>query len=129
MTLQEAEGSLQILNDKIGKLLKEREKVLKEWNVAFNSENPQNIVCVDEGEGQSHDLYLVNSESKMLVCRFNDLDIRGSINDFYKFIDKSMRILNIANGRDYEPLDYQKNLVYAKASEIREQMGEKEGGL
>lgn len=40
MTLQEAELKLTDLNNKIAELLSERESVIKEWNAAFNSENP-----------------------------------------------------------------------------------------
>ena len=42
MTLQEAESKLSDLNNKIAELLSEREEVIKEWNIAFNSENPEN---------------------------------------------------------------------------------------
>lgn len=119
MALKELETRLSELDEKISELLKEREKVLKEWNIAFSAENPQNIVCIDENIGDSHTLYLVNGESRMLVCCINDFDIKGSTNDYYKVIDNSMHIINIANGRDFEIMDYQKNLVYAKAAEIR----------
>lgn len=44
------------------------------------------------------------------------------INDFYKIIDNSMKIINIANNRYAELLEYQKHLVYAKAIEIRESL-------
>ncbi len=40
MTLQEAEIKLSELNTEINELLQEREAVLKEWNTAFNAENP-----------------------------------------------------------------------------------------
>ena len=119
MALKELEIRLSELDEKISELLKERERVLKEWNIAFSAENPQNIVCIDENVGGTHTLYLVNGESRMLVCRINDFDIKGNINDFYKVIDNSMHIINIANGRDFEIMDYQKNFVYAKAAEIR----------
>ena len=46
----------------------------------------------------------------------------GSLDDFYKVLDNSMGMLNIANKRDFELPDDQKNLVYAKAIEIRERM-------
>lgn len=39
MTLQETEAKLSELNNCIAELLKERESVLKEWNIAFNTEN------------------------------------------------------------------------------------------
>jgi len=120
MTLKEAEARLLELNTEINKLLKEREAVLKEWNIAFNTENQDKITCIDENIGGSHKLYLVNGESKMLICHLDDYDMEGSIGDFYKRIDNSIHIQNIANKRDYDVLDYQKNLVYAKAIEIRE---------
>lgn len=123
MTLQEAETKLSELNNQIAELLKEREKVLKEWNIAFNTENPDKIICIDENIGDSHKLYLVNGESKMLVCYLNIYDMEGSINDFYKRIDNSMHILNIRNGRDFEIPEYQRNLVSVKAIEIRESLG------
>lgn len=37
MTLQETETKLSKLNTEINKLLQEREAVLKEWNIAFNT--------------------------------------------------------------------------------------------
>lgn len=120
MTLQESEKSLSELNSEINKLLEKREKVLKEWNTAFNTENPENITCADESIGDCHNLYLVNNESRMLVCRFSNYDMKGSLEDFYKRIDNSMCIMNIANKRDYETPDFEKNLVYAKAIEVRE---------
>lgn len=120
MTLQEAEARLSELNAEINKLLEERETVLKEWNIAFNTENQDKITCIDENIGDSHKLYLVNGESKMLMCHLDNYDMEGSIGDFYKRIDNSMCIQNIANKRDFDVLDYQKNLVYAKAIEIRE---------
>ena len=122
MTLQEAEIKLSELNEEINRLLSEREDVLKEWNDAFGKENPQNIICIDENVGDSHNLYLVNGESRKEVCLFGDRDFKGSLDDFYKVLDNSMGMLNIANKRDFELPDDQKNLVYAKAIEIRERM-------
>ncbi len=122
MTLQEAETKLYELNAEINNLLQEREAVLKEWNTAFNTENQDNIICVDENEGDVHKLYLVNGDSKMFMCHLDNYDMNSSLNDFYKHIDTSMHIQNIANRRDFEIPDYQKNLVYAKAIEIRESL-------
>ena len=123
MTLQEAETKLSELNNEINRLLEERETVLKEWNIAFNTENQDNITCIDENIGDSHKLYLVNGESKMLVCHLDSFDMKGSLNDFYKRIDNSMHIQNITNNRNFEIPEYQKNLVYTKAIEIRESLG------
>ena len=121
MTLQEADTKLSSINEEIARLLKEREKVLKEWSAAFNSENPENIVCIDENiEDIVHNLYLVNGDFKMHACLFDCYDIKGNVNDFYKRIDTSMQMFNVANGREFDSPDYQKNLVYAKAAEIRE---------
>lgn len=119
MTLLESEVKLSELNTKIDKLLKEREIILKEWYSAFNTENPQGIVCEVENIGDCHNLYLVNGDSKMHVCIFDNYDMKGSIEEFYKRIDSSRCILNVANGRDETP-EYQKNLIYAKAIGIRE---------
>lgn len=122
MTLQEAETKLSELSAEINKLLQDREAVLKEWNLAFYTENQDNIICIDENIGDVHKLYLVNGESKMFICHLDNYDMNGSLQDFYKHIDNSMHIHNIANGRDFEIPDYQKNLVYAKAIEIRESL-------
>lgn len=119
MTLKEAEEKLSKLNNEINELLEKREIVLKEWNIAFNTENQGNIVCIDENIGNVHKLYLINGESKMLMCYFDNFDMKASLNDFYKGIDTSMQIQNIANKGDFEIPDYQKNLIYAKAVEIR----------
>lgn len=67
MILQEVEEKLSDLNNKIAELLSEREKVIKEWNIAFNSENPESIICIDENEFGFHELYLVNGDFKILV--------------------------------------------------------------
>lgn len=128
MTLQEAEERLSEIDEKINVLLKERETVLKEWDTAFHTKDPQNIVCIDENTVGVHNFYLVSGESKKHVCLFSERDIIGSIEEFYKCIDNSMRILNIANGSDFEIPDYQRNLVYAKAMEIREKIGGKSLG-
>ena len=122
MTLQEAEEKLSDLNNKIAELLSEREDVIKEWNIAFNSENPENIICIDENIGESHKLYLVNGDFKIPVCYLSEKDIRGSINDFNRIIDNSIHILNIANKREFDSPEYQKNLIYAKAIEIRDSL-------
>lgn len=120
MTLQESEVKLSELNAQISKLLREREAVLKEWNSAFFAENPEGIVCIDESIGDSHTLYLVNGESKIQACMFNRYDMEGGIEEFYKRLDTSICIHNVANGRDSNIPEYQKNLLYAKAIEIRE---------
>jgi len=120
MTLQEVETRLSELNSEIDRLLQEREMVLKEWNTAFHTENEDSIICVDENIGEIHKLYLINGTSKMFVCSLDSYDMKSDIQDFYRRIDNSMHILNIANQRDFEIPDYQKNLVYAKAIEIRE---------
>ena len=119
MTLQESEARLSEINAEIDKLLKEREVVLKEWYAAFITENPESITCVDENIGDNHNLYLVKGELKMHVCLFDSYNMKGSIEEFYKRLDTSMCILNVANGRDDTP-EYQKNLIYAKAIEIRD---------
>ena len=67
MALQEIEANLSEINTQIDTLLEEREVILKEWYTAFNTENQNNIVCVDENIGGSHPLYLVNGTQKMLV--------------------------------------------------------------
>lgn len=125
MALQEAETKLSKLNAEIDRLLQEREMVLKEWNSTFHKENQDNIRCVDENIGEIHKLYLINDDSKMFVCNLDYYDMKSDIQDFYRRIDTSMHILNIANQRDFEIPEYQKNLVYAKAIEIRESLGTK----
>lgn len=119
MTLRESEEKLSKLNIEINRLLKEREAVLKEWSAAFSAESPEKITCVDENIGDCHKLYLRSGESKMLVCYLDHYDMEGSTDDYYKRINTSIAIQNIANGRDDLP-EYQRNLIYAKAIEIRE---------
>ena len=120
MTLQEAETKLSELNNHIAELLKEREKALKEWSIVFNTENKEKITCIDERIYSAHKLYLVNGDSKMLVCYLYNEDTKRSIEDFYEQIDTSMHLLNEANGRGYDVPELHRNLVYAKAMEIRE---------
>lgn len=123
MTLHESETKLTEINNNIAELLKERENVLKEWSVAFNTENQDEITCVAEGIGITDEvyyLYLINGDSKMLACHIHWDYKKCSINDFYKQIDTSMHLLSVANGRGYEIPEFQRNLVYAKAMEIRD---------
>lgn len=121
MTLQESEARLSELNAEINKLLKEREAVLKEWNTAFNMESPENIGCeVENIEDICYKLYLVNEGSRMYMCTLDNYDSKGSVEEFYEHIDNSLIINRIASGRDNDIPEYQKNLVYAKAIEIRE---------
>lgn len=122
MTLQKAEEKLSKLNTEINELLQNREAVLKEWNTAFNTENQDNIICIDENIGDVHRLYLVNGESKMFMCHLDNYDFKNNLNDFYKRIDTSMHIQSVVDRQVFEIPDYQKNLVYAKAIEIRESL-------
>lgn len=120
MKLQEAEVKLSELNKQIEDLLKERETAIKEWKIAFNTENPDKIICVDESNRFVHKLYLVKGDLKLLVCNIYEEDIKGSLQDMYRKIDISMYLLNEVNGREYKTPEYQKNLVLAKAIEIRD---------
>ena len=128
MTLQEAETKLSALNNRIAELLKEREKALKEWYIAFNTENQEKITCIAEGVGVNEDdvyyLYLINRDSKMLVCHIYCDYKKCSIEEFYKQIDISMRLLSEANGRGFDIPELHRNLVYEKAMEIRERARE-----
>ena len=56
MTLKESEAKLSELNTEISRLLKEREAVLKEWDTAYHTENPEGIVCIDESIEDIHNL-------------------------------------------------------------------------
>lgn len=125
MTLQQAETELSQIDTQLTELLKKRESMLKEWNLAFNEENPDNIACIDEPIGNIHILCLVNGESKMEICRFGDLDLKHEINKFYKVIDNIIAITNMANKRDMELPEKQKRLVYSKIAEIREEWEQK----
>lgn len=121
MTLQESEIRLSELNTEIDKLLKERESVLKEWYAAFNTENSEGIVCeVENIEDICYKLYLVNGDSKIQVCTMDEYEFKCSTEEFYKHIDNSFQIYKIANGIDPDTPEYQKNFIYAKAIEIRE---------
>lgn len=120
MTLQEAETQLSQIDVKISELLKERENALKEWTAAFNTENQENMKCIDEVIGDCHILYLVNGDSKMEMCRFSGWELKHNVNDFYRMVDNMVKMTNIANGREYELPENQKNLVYTKIAEIRE---------
>ena len=130
MTLQEVEIKLSELNNRIAELLKEREKAIKEWSIVFNTEKPEKIVCIAENPAATRDgprfLYLVNGDSKMLVCHLYCDYKKCSIEEFYKQIDISMHLLSETNGRGFDIPELHRNLVYAKAMEIREQAGEQE---
>lgn len=123
MTLHESETKLAEINNSIAELLNERENVLKEWCKAFYTENQDEITCIVEETGIMYKVYyfyLINGDSKMLACHIHLDDKECSINDFYDQIDISMHLLNEANGRGYEIPELQRNLVYAKAMEIRD---------
>lgn len=122
MKLLEAEAKLSELNNQIADLLKERENVLKEWNTAFHTENQDQITYVDKSVAFVHDLYLVNGDVKMLVCRICNDDMKGTMEDLYKCIDISMHLISEASGRGFEIPEYQRNLVSAKVLEIKESL-------
>ena len=56
MTLHESETKLTEINNSIAELLKERENVLKEWNIAFSTENQDEITCIAEGIEKNMDV-------------------------------------------------------------------------
>lgn len=121
MTLQESEIKLSELNNEIDRLLKERAIVLKEWYDAFNTENPGGITCeVENIEDICYKLYLVNGSSSIYVCTLDEYEFKCSTEEFYKHIDNSFKLFIIANGLAPEIPEYQRNLLYAKAVEIRE---------
>lgn len=127
MALYEAESKLKEVNNHIDKLLKERENVIKEWYIVFITENQNEITCIAEGKGESmnvFDFYLINGDSKMLACYIYGDYRECSIYDFYKHIDDTMLLLNAANGRGIEVPELHRNLVHAKAMEIRERARE-----
>lgn len=121
MALQELELRLSELNTEIDKLFKERESVLREWYAAFNTENPEGIVCdVENIEDICYKIYLVNGDSKIPVCTLDAFEFKCSTEEFYKHIDNSFQIFKMANGINSDTPEYQKNLIYAKANEFRE---------
>ena len=63
---------------------------------------------------------MVNGDSKIHVCTLDEYEFKYSTEEFYKHIDNWFQIYKIANGIDPDTPEYQKNLVYAKAIEIRE---------
>lgn len=121
MTLQEAETELSQIDAKITELIKQREYVLKEWHRAFNTENQENMECIDESEEDYHKLYLVNGSSKMEMCRFSSWELKHSVEEFYRMVDNKIRMIGVANGRECALPENQSRLLYAKIAEIREQ--------
>ena len=121
MTLQEPEVKLSELYKEIDKLQKERAVILKEWYTAFNTENPKGITCeVENIEDICYKLYLVNGDSRLQVCTLDGFEFKCSTEVFYKHIDNWFKIFKMANGIDSDTPEYQRNLIYAKAIEIRE---------
>ena len=121
MTLQESEVQLSELYTEIDKLLQEREVILQEWYTAFNTENPKGITCeVENIEDICYKLYLVNGDSRLQVCTLDGFEFKCSTEVFYKHIDNWFKIFKMANGIDSDTPEYQRNLIYAKAIEIRE---------
>lgn len=121
MTLQELEAKLSELNADIDKLLKERAIVLKEWYAEFNTENSEGITCeVENIEDICYKLYLVNGDSRIYVCVLGEYEFKCSTEEFYKHIDNTFKLYKIANGIEPDTPEYQMNLIYAKATEIRE---------
>lgn len=51
--------------------------------------------------------------------------MKQGISGFYKSIDNLVALTNMANGRNIELPEKQKQLVYAKIAEIREQWEQK----
>lgn len=130
MNLKQCEVRLSELDERIGVLLKEREQVLKEWNVAFDSESPENVRCEVEKGIDKYLLYLVSGESKLLVCDLYNFEFQENINQYYKWVYHSIQMHNITNRRVIELKEWQKNLVVAKAVELRqEKMGERQNSI
>lgn len=122
MNLKECETRLADINGQISELLKERERVLKEWNAAFSNENKEKVVCVVEKRESRFLLFLVNGDSRLLVCDICDSEFDSNINDFYRWIHHSIRIHNMANHRELESPEWEKNLILAKVTELRKEM-------
>ena len=62
----------------------------------------------------------MSKDEKVMIVGFGRFEMKGSQDDFYRALDNSMHMINTANGRDFDLPEYQKNLIYAKAIEIRE---------
>lgn len=125
MTLKECESQISAINKKINGLLTEREKVLKKWHIAFQSENKEHIFCEDEFSGQLHKLYLINGNSRLFVCDLWEDELTEDTHKLYQKIDHSMELHNFINHqsekKEYPIIpDWQKNLVYTKVMEIRD---------
>ena len=60
----------------------------------------------------------------MLVCHLYCDYKKCGIEEFYKQIDISMHLLSEINGRGFDIPELHRNLVYAKAMEIRERARE-----
>lgn len=90
-------------------------------SLQFNTVNSAGITCeVDNIEDICYKLYLVNGDSRIYVCALGEYEFKCSTEEFYKHIDNTFKLYKIANGIDPDTPEYQMNLIYAKATEIRE---------
>lgn len=122
MQLKECEKLLEDATEQINMMLREREEILIEWHKAFDAENVQTVKCIYEKSGFGYALILVNGDSRLKVSELWDGDFEGDLDAYYKQVEHGIHKYRILNRRDDDLTEWQRNLVYATAAELRKKV-------
>lgn len=122
MQLKECEKLLEDATEQINMMLREREEILIEWHKAFDAENVQAVKCIYEKGGFGYALILVNGDSRLKVSELWDGDFEGDLDAYYKQVEHGIHKYRILNRRDDDLTEWQRNLVYATAAELRKKV-------
>lgn len=122
MQLKECEKLLEGATEQINVMLREREEILIEWHKAFDTENVQDVKCIYEKSHSRYALILVNGGSRLQVSEVWEDDFKGDLDAYYKQVEHGIHKRQILNKRNDDLTEWQRNLVYATAAELRQKI-------
>ena len=122
MQLKECEKQLEDITEQINILLREREEILIEWHKAFDAENVQDVKCVYEKNPSGYSIILINGESRLVASEVWDMNFAEDLDTYYKQVDHGIHKRQILNKRNDDLTEWQRNLIYAKAAELRKKI-------
>lgn len=119
MNLKECEQQLKDVTEQINMLVREREEVLLKWQQAFDAESSQEVTCICEKTDSGYAIVLISGESKQIVSEVWDMDFQGDSESYYKQVEHGIWKHKALNKRQDDLPDWQRNLIFAKAAELR----------
>lgn len=122
MQLKECDEQLEEITERINMLLREREEMLIAWHKAFDTENVQDVKCIYERTSSGYSIVLVNGEFRLIVSEVWDMDFEGDLDAYYKQIEHGIHKRQILNKRNDDLAEWQRNLIYATAAELRKKI-------